>query len=112
MLFLIILVLSFVCSFFMPWWAVAVAAFAAALFINKKPVHAFWSGFLAIFILWTVWALFKSIPNDNALAGRVIPLFPLPHSWLLLLLITAIIGGLVGGMGALSGALLKKAINK
>jgi hypothetical protein len=32
----------------------------------------------------------------------------LPNNWLWLLLVTAIIGGLVGGMGALSGVLLKK----
>jgi hypothetical protein len=54
----------------------------------------------------------KSIPNDNILASRVIQLFPLPHQWILLLLITALIGGLVGGMAALSGILTKKAFSK
>jgi hypothetical protein len=111
MLFLIILTLSFISSYFLPWWFVAIIAFLAAFFISKagKP---FLSGFAAVFVAWAVLALFKTIPNDNILAKKVAVLFPLGGNWILLLLITAIIGGLVGGMAALSGALLKKAVKK
>jgi hypothetical protein len=111
MLFLIILILSFAGSYFLPWWMVAIIAFLVALFIGKTPGHSFLSGFLAVFIVWTVLALFKSIPNDNILAGMVVQLFSL-HNWIWLLVITALIGGLVGGMGALSGVLLKRAFAK
>jgi hypothetical protein len=109
MLFLIILILSFASGYFLPWWVVAIAAFLAALVIGKTSQQSFWSGFAAIFIGWTVLALFKSIPNDHILAGRVVQLFPLPHNWIILLAITALIGGLIGGMSAWSGMLLKKA---
>lgn len=112
MLFLIILILSFISSYLLPWWAAAVIAFLAAWFAGKASGKAFWSGFGAIFILWVILALMKSIPNDNMLATRVIQLFPLPHQWVLLLLITALIGGLVGGIAALSGVLTKKAFSK
>lgn len=112
MLFLIILILSFVASYFLPWWIVALIAFLAALFIGKTSGQSFWSGFGGVFIVWVVLALIKSIPNDNMLASRVIQLFPLPHNWILLLLITALIGGLVGGVSALSGILVKKVFNK
>jgi hypothetical protein len=112
MLFLIILILSFVSSYFLPWWMVAIVAFLAAFIIGKTPGRSFWSGFAAIFIVWTVLALFKSIPNNNILASRVVQLFPIPHKWVLLLAITAAIGGLVGGIGALSGVLLKRAFGK
>jgi len=108
MLFLIILILSFVSSYFLPWWVAALIAFLAALFIGKTSGRSFWSGFGSVFIVWIILALLKSIPNDNILAGRVIQLFPLPHNWILLLLITALIGGLVGGLAALSGILTKK----
>jgi|GEM_PF-147730 hypothetical protein len=110
MLFLIILILSFASGFLLPWWGITIAAFLPALLIGKTSGRAFWSGFGAVFIVWAVFALLKSIPNDNILAGRVVQLFPLPNNWLWLLLVTAIIGGLVGGMGALSGVLLKKAV--
>jgi len=97
---------------FLPWWVVAIAAFLAALLIGKTPWRSFISGFTAIFIGWTVLALFKSIPNDHILASRVVQLFPLPNNWIWLLLVTALIGGLVGGMSALSGVLLKRAFAK
>lgn len=112
MLFFIILILSFISSYLLPWWAAAAIAFLAALLVGKTSGKVFWSGFGAIFILWMILALAKSIPNDNILASRVIQLFPLPHQWILLLLITALIGGLVGGMAALSGVLTKKAFSK
>jgi hypothetical protein len=112
MLFLIILILSFAGGYFLPWWIVAIAAFGAAYFIGKTSAQSFWSGFAAVFIGWTVLALFKSIPNDHILAGKVVQLFPIPHNWILLLLITALIGGIVGGMSALSGVLLKRAFEK
>jgi hypothetical protein len=108
MLLLIILILTFICSFFMPWWVAAIIAFVTALLIGKTSGRSFWSGFGGVFIAWTILALMKSIPNDNILASRVVQLFPIPHHWILLLFITALIGGVVGGMAALSGVLLKK----
>jgi len=110
MLFLIILILSFASGFLLPWWVVAIAAFVPALFIGKTSGISFCSGFGAVFIAWAVLALLKSIPNQHILASRVVQLFPLPHSWIWLFLVTALIGGLVGGMAALSGTLLKRAI--
>jgi hypothetical protein len=112
MLFLIILILSLVCGFFLPWWVAAIVAFLVAFFIGKTSLQAFCSGFAAIFIVWTALALLKSLPNENILAGRVVQLFPLPDNWIWLLIVTSLVGGLVGGMGALSGILLKKAFDK
>jgi len=111
MLFFIILILTFACGYFLPWWMVAVISFLAALIIGKTAGRSFFSGFAAIFIVWTVLALFKSMPNDNMLAKRVATMFMLPN-WILLLLVTALVGGLVGGMSALSGVLLKRAFLK
>jgi len=111
MLFLIILILSFASGFFLPWWVVAIAAFLAALLIGKTSRQAFISGFGAVFIVWIVLALFKSIPNDHILANRIAQLFHLP-SWQYILVITGIVGGLVGGFSDLSGLLLKKAFEK
>ena len=108
MLFLIILIISLISTYFLPWWMVAVIAFLAALFIGKTSGKSFWSGFGGVFIAWAVLALMKSLPNDNILANRVAHLFQLPN-WVLILLVTGLIGGLVGGMSALSGLLLKKA---
>jgi hypothetical protein len=111
MLFLIILFLTLICAFFLPWWAAAIIAFLAAFFIGKTPGKSFLYGFGGIFIAWTILALLKSVPNNNMLAKRVAVMFHLPH-WTLLLFMTALIGGLVGGLASLSGILLKKAFTK
>jgi hypothetical protein len=111
MLFLIILILTFIGSYLAPWWAAAIIAFLAAVCCGKTSGQAFWSGFGAVFVAWAILALIKSIPNQNILATRVSRLFHLPN-WLLVLLITALIGGLVGGMAALSGMLVKKVFQK
>jgi hypothetical protein len=108
MLFLIILILSLAGGYFLPWWMVAIIAFLATLFLDKTSGQSFWSGFGGVFAAWVILALIKSIPNDNMLAQRVAKLFQLPN-WILILLVTALIGGLVGGMSALSGVLVKKA---
>jgi hypothetical protein len=74
-------------------------------------LQAFLSGFWAVAVVWITLAICKSIPNNNILATRVAHLFHLP-AWGWLLAITALIGGLVGGMAAMSGFLLRKALNK
>jgi hypothetical protein len=111
MLFLIILILSFASGYFLPWWVVAIAAFLTAFIVGKTSGQSFWSGFSAVFIGWAVLALFKSVPNDHILATRVATMFHLPH-WIFILFVTALIGGLVGGLSALSGVLLKRAFSK
>jgi hypothetical protein len=111
MLFLIIFILSIAGSFLLPWWAAAIIAFLAALYWGKTSGQAFLSGFLALFVGWLILALVKSLPNDNVLATRVSTLFHLPN-WIFVLVITALIGGLVGGMAALSGLLVKNIFQK
>ena len=107
MLLLIILILCLISAYFLPWWMIAIISFVAAFLVGKTSRQSFWSGFGGVFIAWAILALLKSLPNDNILATRVAHLFQLPN-WILILLITALIGGLVGGVSALSGMLMKK----
>ena len=102
--------LTAVLQLIFTWWTAAIAAFVIGLIINQTGGRAFLAGFAAIGLLWLLHALIISLGNDGILAGRVIGLFPLPHSSFLLILITAIIGGLVGGFGALTGNRLKNLI--
>jgi len=111
MLFFIIFILSLATSFILPWWAVAIIAFAASVYAGYRPAQAFWSGFGAVFCVWIIIALFKSIPNNHMLATRVAALFKAPH-WVVLLGVTALIGGLVGGLAALSGLYVKRVFEK
>lgn len=111
MLLLIIFILSLLAGFILPWWVIAVIAFFAAFFMGKTSGKSFGSGFLAVAVAWIILMLIRSIPNGNVLAGRVSALFHLP-GWIWIVLVTAIIGGLVGGLAAMSGFLFKKAFTK
>ncbi len=111
MLFFIILIISFASGFFLPWWIAAIVAFLAAFWIGRSPGRSFWSGFFAIALVWLSVALLKTVPNDHILATRVAKLFGLA-GWGYLLIVTCIIGGLVGGLAAMSGLLVKKAWRK
>jgi hypothetical protein len=111
MAFLIILVLTFGCSYILPWWFMAIIGLVTALALSTKPSLSFFDGFSAVFVAWFVLGLLKSEPNYFVLATRVAHLIELP-SWGVLLIVTSLIGGLVGGMSALSGALIRKSCKK
>ncbi|MBD1394409.1 hypothetical protein [Mucilaginibacter glaciei] len=111
MLFPVILFLAFVSGFILPWWVACIFSFAAAIIFGKGSWDGFWSGFGGLAIAWAALALLKSFPNEHILATRVASLFHIPH-WGLLLAITVVIGGLAGGMSALSGVLVKRVFEK
>ena len=106
MLFFLIFIATLATSYILPWWAMAVIAFLASIYASTKPAATFWSGFVAVFLVYVIIALFKSVPNDHLLANKVAILFHLPN-WIYLLAVTASIGGLVGGLSALSGLYIK-----
>ena len=111
MLFPVILLLAFISGYLAPWWVSCILAFGAAMIFGKKSSWAFWSGFAGISSAWIALALLKSFPNQHILATRVAHVFHLPN-WLLLLAVMAIIGGLAGGLSAVSGLLMKRAFEK
>ncbi len=92
----------------MPWWSFAVTSFLVAIAVHQRPGKAFLSGFISVFFLWVILALLKDLPNEHILSVKVAQVLPLGGSYLLLLLITGIVGGLVSGLAALTGSYLRK----
>lgn len=91
---------------FMPWWAIGVASFLVTLIRGDKPGRAFLAGFLGVALFWLTVALVHDIPNEHILSSRMAALFHLPDHWLFML-VTVIVGGLVGGLAAWAAALLR-----
>src|SRR5581483_2474423 len=104
----LIALLGFIGGLFLPWWTIAVAAFVVSALIPQRPLAAFLAGFVAIFLLWGGMALVIDIANGHILATRVAGVLPLQGSSTLLLLITGLVGALVGGGGALTAAFMYK----
>ena len=99
--------LSFVACLYLPWWSIALVAFIVSILILQPPLKAFLSGFLGVFLLWMIFSLTVDASNDHILSHRIAGVFPLGGYSFLLVLLTAFIGGMVGGMAALSGSYLR-----
>lgn len=96
--------LSFIAGLYFPWWSLAIIAFLVALAMQQYVGRSFLSGFLGIFLLWALVALWIDVKNEHILSQKIALIFPLGGSSVLLVLVTAFIGALVGGFAAMSGA--------
>ena len=105
---LLIALLSFVSGLYLPWWGFALAAFLVSALIPQRPGISFLAGFLGLFILWTLLSWSMDAPNNSILSKKIAVLLPLGGSTVLLILITALVGALVGGGAALTGSYLHR----
>lgn len=101
---ILIALLSLVAGMYLPWWSVALAAFLVIFLIKLGPLPAFFSGFLGVFICWSLIALSRDIANEGILSVKIAQVFPLGGSQALLIFISALIGGIVGGLAALTAS--------
>lgn len=100
--------LSFAACLFLPWWSIAVAAFVVAALIPQTAAKSFLAGFTSLFLLWGGLSYWISSANEHLLAHKVsMVLLKIDNPWYLIAA-TAIIGALVGGLGALSGSFLRQ----
>jgi hypothetical protein len=99
---------SFALGFYMSWWSVAIAAFVVAALIRQTPGKSWLAGFLGVFLLWAIIAWWIDVQNQSILSQKIARLIPLGGSTFLLILVTAFIGALVAGFGALTGSYLRK----
>jgi hypothetical protein len=99
---MLIAVFSLAITWWMPWWAMAIVAALVSFALRPRP--AFFAGFLAIFVLWLAVGLVADAPNDHILATRMARVLPLGGQWWLFLIVSAFVGGLVGGFSSWTGA--------
>ena len=104
--------LAFIAGIFLPWWVLALVAFGVALVMRQTNGFSFLAGFFGIFLMWAVVAAWIDWQNKSLLSQKIAQLFPLGGSSLLLILVSAFVGGLVGGFAALSGSLLRRLFEK
>ena len=104
---LLIFLLSFIAGLFLPWWSIAIIAFLVSVAIPQRIGYGFLSGFLGIFLLWLLLALWIDTKNDSVLSEKIAVLFPLGGSSLLLILLSSFVGAVVGGFAAMAGSSLR-----
>lgn len=109
MVFLIVIVLAFLLQLFLPWWIIVLISFLTCALVGKTGKISLWAPFLAILLLWTGVALFKSIPNDHIMAKRVAEMLAVSNWWLVLI-ITSLLGAFVAGVSGFCGYHFRKAM--
>lgn len=103
---MLIAVLSYLCGLLLPWWTIAVVAFVVAYFMKLRPIQAFASGFVAIFLLWFILSFTMSAANEHALATSMAGVIFKGSSPYLLIIVSALTGGIVAGLAAITAAYL------
>ena len=106
-----IIATAYLMQMYMPWWSVVIASFLISVILSSNGLSSFFAGFLGIGLLWLFLAWRIDSATDSILTEKVAALFSLPNSFLLIL-ITAFIGGLAGGFGALAGSHLRSIFMK
>ena len=109
MVFIVIIILSFLLQMVLPWWIIVVISFATCGLLGKTGKIALWAPFFAILLLWTGMALFKSLPNNNVLAMRIAEMFGV-QSWLMILILSTLIGAFTAGVSGFCGYHFRKAV--
>lgn len=103
----IIIVTAWLLNLMLPWWSIALPGIIMGYIFNKKAAASFGWGFLALFLLWGGQSAYIHVANEGLLSGRVAEMLSL-NSPLLVILITALIGGLVSGLATMTGSLAHK----
>lgn len=105
----LIAILSLLAQFVLPWWSLAVVAFLVCFWRSSGGGRAFLSGFLGVAIVWLAHALLLQLRTDGIFIGRMSELLFKTNTAVLPLVVTTLVGGLVGGLAGLSGYLVKQA---
>jgi len=100
--------LSFAACLYFPWWSIAVVCLIVSALIPQKPGMAFLCGFVALFILWAGLSFWISNNNEHVLAHKISMVILKKDDPNMLILVTGLIGAVVGGFAALTGSLLRK----
>lgn len=100
--------LGLILTLFVPYfWSTVIIAFVIGFAFKIDGWKSFIAGFLGMLGLWAGYALFLDVANEAILSEKVAQLFQLSNANLLIV-ITGLIGGLLGGFGALTGRYLRE----
>lgn len=109
--FVLVLFFSWLFTLFFPWWGVLIPTFIIGIWFLNGSFTAFMTGFLGAGFAWFFQSLYVHIGNDGILSGRIAEMMGVGSPWIVLL-ITFVVGAVAGGVGALTGYLLKVNLKK
>jgi hypothetical protein len=91
----------------LPWWILVPVAAVAGWLFPVSPIRSFAAGFAGGFLLWYSNAFWLDWNNAGLLSGKISQIFQVPKGWHLVV-VTGLLGGFLGGLGALTGYLAQE----
>jgi len=113
-LFIKMLITGILCYFIQPhigWWGALVIPFAVSFLIKSSAWNAFFAGFLGVGLTWLFVAWQIDHNSQSLLTGKMARLFQL-NDPVYMLIITFVVGAVVGAVGSLTGHNLIKLFEK
>ena len=118
---LLIAGLSLLAQLVLPWWSLAIVAFAVCFWRDTASRgtasqglgagRAFLYGFAGVALVWLGYALLIHFRTDGIFTGRMSQLLFKADASAGLVLATAVLGGLVGGVAGLAGYFTRRAVS-
>ncbi len=109
---LTIIFLTLVMGYFFEWWTVVIAAFIGGAIFGKSSGETFVKGMIAVIILWLLMVCYYHFSTQGILSNKIAQILPVAGNVGILIVVTVLIGGLVGGFGAMSGFLVRNLFRK
>ena len=105
----LIALISFLLQLLLPWWSLAVVAFLICFWRSPSAGKAFLYGFTGVALVWLGYAVFIHIHTSGIFTVRMSELLLKTNNSVLLTIVTAVLGGLVGGLAGLAGFFVRQA---
>lgn len=99
---ILISTLTYLFGIIAPWWTAILAAAAVAFFLPGNNLNTFLSGFMGAGLIWMVVAWKVDVETNSIISEKMIQLFPVDDVNMLII-VTAVLGGLAGALGAFCG---------
>lgn len=103
--------LSYIIEQWLPSWSIMICAGIVSMYIRTNSATAFLDGFVAISLLWMSQASVIDVRTNSILSAKIAPLLGF-QSPVVLILLTGLAGGMLGGVGGMSGHQLYMFIHK
>jgi len=92
----------------LPWWSFVVTNLMIAIALPIKPLQSFFAGALGVGAFWGGLAFGIDMANNHILSSKVAQILPLGGSYIALIIVTAFVGALLGGLASLTGSFVRK----
>lgn len=107
---LLIALLSLLAQLVLPWWSIALVAFAFCFGRPPGSGRAFLYSFLGVGLVWLGYALMQHVQSGGILTSRMSEVLKLPPSPVFLLILTPVLGGLIAGFAGMAGYWVRRVI--